>query len=115
MTKLELINLQHQSIHDVILKIEDVIINRQNSSFNTHELINDLLISFKIHFYEEESLMDHDEINKDHKKDHYLLIEFLNGVLEKEHIEVETIIFLKKWEIEHFENYDKPFLNEVDF
>jgi len=115
MTKLEIINLQHQSIHDVILKIEDVIMNRENSSFNTHKLIEDLLNSFKYHFYEEELLMSPSDFNKKHMIEHYKLVNFLQNILKKEHIEVESILFLKKWEIEHFEHFDKAFFNEVDF
>lgn len=113
MTKLEIINNQHKLIHDAIKNIEDVIINRDKSNFKTHDLISDLILSFKQHFYDEEMLIDSSYHNNNHKKEHYMLISFLEEILQKEHIEVESILFLKNWEKDHYVNYDKFLLESI--
>jgi len=113
MTKLEFINNQHDYIQKTIQNIEDVIINRQSSTFETKESLNNLLVYFKIHFYTEELLMSGDPINTKHKIDHNVVISFIEDALKKEHIEVESILFLKKWGEEHYTNFDKLLLENI--
>ena len=109
----DIIKNQHEQIHSTIDDIKDVIIKRENSIHDTKESLLNLLEFLKNHFNAEEKLMDNDLEYKEHKEDHYQLIKFLSELVSKDNVEIESILFLEKWEKKHFNEFDKYLLDEI--
>lgn len=109
MTISNFINEQHNFIHKKILEVEDIIINRSNSSHDIKKILNDLIFYYDVHFYTENKLIESvlkKEDSDAHKKEHELFLSDLKSLVDKDFILIDVYNKIKKWNDQHIKIMD---------
>ncbi len=115
MNRVNIIKHQHKTIENIIYCLEDFIVKREKSKFCPENLIKNLIFLIKPHFENENKILSDLEYSTEHINDHKYLVLKLEEILKLKKIEVESIIFLKKWIKNHKSKYDSvliDYLNE---
>jgi hemerythrin len=113
--RVNIIKHQHKTIENIIYCLEDFIVKREKSKFCPENLIKNLIFLIKPHFENENKILSDLEYSTEHINDHKYLVLKLEEILKLKKIEVESIIFLKKWIKNHKSKYDSvliDYLNE---
>lgn len=112
MKRLNIIIEQHELIKSYFDKIKEGIINKSIFS-DDKKIILELIDLLKNNFETEETIINqYNSLKKEeHIREHESFISFLeNEVKSKNNISIETLIFIKNWEIRHKFLYDTDLL-----
>lgn len=108
-----MIEHQHNTIDYVIYCLEDIIINREKSKFSSDDIIKNLIFLFNSYLESENKILYNLENSEEHINDHKYLIIKLEKILNLKKIEIESIIFLKKWIKNHKSKYDSILIKHL--
>jgi hemerythrin-like metal-binding protein len=111
----DLLDAQHRVILSYMTKVYAYLLAEKKDK-DLFELVERLEISCRLHFLDEEKLleeMDYQEIEA-HKAQHALFITHLGGFIGRyEELSsvknIDELIFLKGWFLEHIEVFDKQY------
>jgi hemerythrin len=108
----ELLDAQHKIILSHLDKIYTYLL-ADNKGRNLFELLDCLDINCKLHFLDEEKVMEAMDFpeTEEHKVQHSLFVAHLGGFIRR-HVElssvmnIDELLFLKGWSLDHFEAFD---------
>jgi hemerythrin len=111
----ELLDAQHKVILSYMAKIYTYLLSNKKGK-DLFELVDRLDAFCKIHFLEEEQVMEEIELPEieRHKAEHALFVSHLENFMGR-YEELNTtknvgeLLFLKRWFLEHVESYDKQY------
>ena len=110
-TGIEIIDSQHEFIERVINKLIDVLAKREESLYNSSDILQEIIDYYTIHFYTESIFLSKLNITQkrieDHKNEHEVFLKKLQDFKnEKSPITIELLLSLKDWANNHINDDD---------
>ena len=107
---------QHKLIEKKLEELKDVIVNREDSIYNSKDILDDLILYYDVHFYSENKLIEKyltPEQIKKHESEHKDFLNKLNGLKDKDFITIDIYKQLKDWGSNHINYSDIPLFETI--